>query len=155
MNNKSSIYILLADDDLDDCLFFKDALDELSISTSFKAVYDGEQLMSYLKEKKNELPSVLFLDLNMPRKNGFACLEEIKHSKSLKQIPVIIFSTSYDETIADRLYKNGAHYYICKPGDFSLFKNVIEQALRLILNKGTSQPPHEQFLLGGLKAILR
>ena len=154
MNKKTSIKILLADDDKDDCLFFQDALEGISLTTQFKAVYDGEQLMRHLTKETDELPTVLFLDLNMPRKNGFACLEEIKRSENLKQIPVIIFSTSYDENIADLLYKGGAHYYICKPADFSELKKIIGHALQLILQEKTLQPPKEKFLLSNLKSIL-
>ena len=154
MNSGSTIKILLADDDKDDCIFFKEVLDEMDQTTSFKAVNDGEQLMYYLNDEKNELPSVLFLDINMPRKNGAACLKEIKRNENLKQIPVIIFSTSYDENIAGVLYKNGAHYYIRKPGEFSELKNIIGQALTLISKGDKQQPSREKFLLSRLKPIL-
>lgn len=69
-------YILLADDDLDDCRFFREALEELPFSTSEKIVTNGEDLMQLLTDKDEKLPDVLFLDLNMPRKNGFQCLGE-------------------------------------------------------------------------------
>ena len=72
--------ILLADDDLDDCLFFKDALEDMPAYTKFTAVHDGEQLMQLLTHEKNGLPDILFLDLNMPRKNGFECLTEIRQN---------------------------------------------------------------------------
>lgn len=70
--------ILLADDDIDDCSFFKEALEKLSLNTIFNVVNDGEKLMFYLQKLTSELPDVLFLDLNMHRKNGFECLNEIK-----------------------------------------------------------------------------
>ncbi len=79
--------ILLADDDTDDCVFFKRALKELAIPISLTTVHDGEQLMDFLANKTNELPHVLFLDLNMPRKNGFECLSEIKSNEKLSQLP--------------------------------------------------------------------
>jgi response regulator RpfG family c-di-GMP phosphodiesterase len=152
-NNVYHLNILLADDDKDDCLLFQDALKELTIATTFVAVYDGEQLMRHLLEKKNKPPTVLFLDLNMPRKNGFACLEEIKSNENIKQIPVIILSTSYDEKIANRLYKNGALHYIFKPIDFSDLTKIIEKGLLLISKGATSQPSRENFLLNNLKTI--
>ena len=148
----SPLNILLADDDKDDCLIFKEALEELPLSAQLTTVHDGEQLMQLLAKKTHELFDVLFLDLNMPRKNGFACLEEIKADKNLKHIPVIIFSTSYDENIACLLYKKGAHYYICKPADFSQLKKIIHQAIALIGQKNSSQPPKENFLLGNFKS---
>lgn len=124
--------ILLADDDTDDCIFFKEALEDLPLSTNLTAVHDGEQLMQLLTKETNELPHVLFLDLNMPRKNGFECLSEIKLNKKLKQLPVIIFSTSFDQDVVNLLYKNGAQYFIRKPSEFSQLKKVIQQTLTLI-----------------------
>ena len=145
-----NISVLLADDDKEDCLFFKEALEELELSTQLTAIHDGQQLMHYLTAKTDEFPHVLFLDLNMPRKNGFACLEEIKRNEKLKALPVIIFSTSYDGHNADQLYKNGAQHYICKPADFSQLKKVVHQALTLTCDgehSRTMQPSKEKFLI--------
>ncbi|MEO7531116.1 MAG: response regulator, partial [Sediminibacterium sp.] len=103
-----AIQLLLADDDKDDCDLFKDALDELPVSAQLETVHDGEQLMQLLVSKKDQLPQLIFLDLNMPRKNGFECLSEIKHNESLKHLPVIVFSTSFDIDIVNLLYANGA-----------------------------------------------
>jgi len=152
--NFKQMNILLADDDIDDCLFFKEALDELLLSKHYKAVHDGEQLMQLLTDDTNELPHVLFLDLNMPRKNGFECLSEIKLSEKLKQLPVIVFSTSFEQEVVNQLYKNGAQYFIRKPSEFSQFKIIIQQSLELIAQDlpvgkkvNISQPPRENFVL--------
>ena len=139
--------ILLADDDTDDCIFFKEALEELPLSTHFTAVHDGEQLMQLLTKETNELPHVLFLDLNMPRKNGFECLSEIKLNKKLKQLPVIMFSTSFELEVVNLLYKNGAQYFIRKPSEFSQFKKIIQKTLTLIGQENISQPTRENFVL--------
>ena len=88
------INILLADDDTADCVLFKDALEELPVSGNLTIVNNGEQLKEELTKKRNKLPDVLFLDLNMPRKSGFASLGEIKRSTELQNLPVIIFSTA-------------------------------------------------------------
>jgi CheY-like chemotaxis protein len=149
-----NINILLADDDNDDCQFFKEALEELPLTTQLTTVHDGDQLMHLLTKETDRLPDVLFLDLNMPRKNGFTCLKEIKRDKKLTHLPVIIFSTSFDENVADLLYKNGAQYYICKPADFSHLKNVIHEAIKLSTQKSFSQPPKEKFLLSNSKKNL-
>src|SRR4051812_38109776 len=115
--NKHHYNLLLADDDEDDCAFFKEALDELSLPVSLVVVNDGVQLMDYLAaNSSNNLPDMLFLDLNMPRKNGHECLKEIKEIEKLHTLPVIIFSTSLDIEIVDLMYKKGATYYIRKPG---------------------------------------
>ena len=154
MHSTEPLTILLADDDKDDRLFFKMALNTLSISAQFAAVVDGEKLMDYLSENEQQLPDVLFLDLNMPRKNGFECLSEIKLSKSLKQLPVIIFSTSFEQEVVNLLYQNGAQYFMRKPAEFSQLKNIIKETITLISQnlalqqKGNIlQPTRENFVL--------
>lgn len=133
--------ILLADDDMDDCFFFEKALEELQLSTHLTIVRDGQQLMNYLSENSQNLPDVLFLDLNMPRKNGFECLCEIKEHESLKVIPVVMFSTSYprdqiyEANMINTLLKIGAHHFIRKPGDFAQLKQVIHQTLTMFAEK--------------------
>jgi CheY-like chemotaxis protein len=139
--------ILLADDDKDDCLFFKEVLEELPLLTYLTVVHNGEKLMQLLSKETVEFPDILFLDLNMPRKNGLECLEEIKLNEKLNQVHIIIFSTSFDQEIANLLYEKGAHYYMRKPSDFSKLKKVIHLALTRIIQSSNSQPAKENFLL--------
>jgi CheY-like chemotaxis protein len=139
--------ILLADDDTDDCLFFKEAIMELIPSSNFTAVHNGEQLMQLLSNETNKLPDVLFLDLNMPRKNGFECLAEIKQNKKLKALPVVVFSTSFEQEVVNRLYDNGAQYFIRKPSEFALYKNIILHTLTLIMQENIAQTAKENFVL--------
>src|ERR1035438_6847359 len=89
-------YIFLADDDADDCTFFEEALRDLQVQAQLTIVNDGVALMTTLDETVTEPPPphVIFLDLNMPRKNGFECLDEIRQNPRFKEIPVVIFSTS-------------------------------------------------------------
>ena len=86
MGPTHTINILLADDDKYDCLFFKDVLAGLPLSTSLIIVNHGEQLMDHLSKLSTNLPHALFLDLNMPRKNGFECLKEIRKQSFLKKL---------------------------------------------------------------------
>lgn len=139
--------LLLADDDLDDCLFFKEAIEELPIEATLDTVHDGVQLMNLLSAKPNNFPDALFLDLNMPRKSGIECLTEIKQIGELKSLPVIIFSTSLNIDVVNLLYEKGAHYYICKPGEFSALKKVIFEAVNLATQNNFSQPAREKFIL--------
>ena len=139
--NTKHINILLADDDLDDCNFFKHALEELSLSAQLTTVHDGEQLMHYLSDNPEQLPHVLFLDLNMPRKSGFECLTEITENSKLKDLYVVMFSTSYtldrnyEQSMIDVLYRMGAQDYIRKPGDFTKLKEHIHQSLTKLIEK--------------------
>jgi CheY-like chemotaxis protein len=125
--------IVLADDDIDDCQFFEDALKRLTSVATLVTVYDGEQLMSLLTSENYILPDVLFLDLNMPRKNGFECLAEIKQHKKLARLPVIVFSTSFDKERVTLLYESGAQYFMRKPAEFTQLKNLIKEALTHIV----------------------
>jgi CheY-like chemotaxis protein len=143
--------ILLADDDKDDRFFFKMALDALSTPTQLETVADGEKLMDFLVGNAHQLPDVLFLDLNMPRKNGFECLSEIKRSKILQQLPVIIFSTSFEQEVVNLLYVNGAQYFMRKPAEFSQLKKIIQQTVELFSSNHISMPivspTREEFVL--------
>ena len=150
------IHILLADDDKDDCLLFKEVLEELPIPTHFIAVHDGEELMQLLVNNKEQLPHILFLDINIPRKNGFECLMEIKLNKELKKRHVVIFTTSCEQGTVDLLYNKGAHYYIRKPAEFLQLKNAVLKVLALIEKNplidpaGTvQQPSRANFVLNG------
>ena len=145
--NLEKLTILLADDDKDDCLFFEEAIAELEQPANFTAVHDGEQLMQLLSNKTNKLPDVLFLDLNMPRKNGFECLEEIKKNKKLTALPVVVFSTSFEQEVVNRLYDTGAKYFIRKPSEFSLYKKIILHTLTLIRQNNISQITKDNFVL--------
>jgi CheY-like chemotaxis protein len=146
--NKQIYNLLLADDDEDDCTFFKEALDDLSIPVTLVTVNDGVELMGFLDDKAlDKLPDILFLDLNMPRKNGYECLTEIKEIKELKELPVIIFSTSLDVEIVNTMYDKGALYYIRKPGDFSKLKQVIGNALKVTSENNFKKPQRENFIL--------
>ncbi len=139
--------ILLADDDMDDCSFFEEALKEFLLPTGYTVVHNGEQLMTLLADESYALPHVVFLDLNMPRKNGFECLMEIKLNARLKELPVIIFSTSFELEVVNQLYKNEAQYFIRKPADFLQFTNIIDKALTVIAMGNLTQPIREKFVL--------
>lgn len=140
--------ILLADDDLDDCNFFKHALEELSLSAQLTTVHDGEQLMKYLSDdsSRNGGTDVIFLDINMPRKTGLECLSEIKRNPTLKDIPVVMFSTSNSWDTINMLFNSGSHVYIHKPSDFTQLKQVIHHALPIATEEVFSRSPLKYIL---------
>ncbi len=133
--------ILFADDDVDDRFFFDKALREIPIENLLKMVNDGEQLMDYLSGDLAQLPDVLFLDLSMPGKSGFECLAEIRENPKLKDMPVVMFSTSYtsdknyEQSMIKVLYKMGAQDFIRKPGEFAKLKQEIHDALVKVMGK--------------------
>jgi len=143
------INILLADDDQTDCLLFKDALDELPVSAILNVVNNGEQLIEELTTPGKKLPDVLFLDINMPRKNGFACLGHIKRSTELQNLPVIIFTSASDQRTVKMVFRDAASYFICKPADYTQLKKVIYEGITLITQKGKLLPNEEKFRITG------
>jgi CheY-like chemotaxis protein len=144
MNNK--LHILLADDDTDDRFFFGKAINLAATPSRLSTVENGERLMNFLRTNEAELPSALFLDLNMPKKNGAECLREIKLDERLREMPVIIYSTSLHEEIADILYEEGAHYYI-KKASIADMQVVIDHVLQLITARVLKRPNRSGFVL--------
>jgi CheY-like chemotaxis protein len=128
MTNET-INILLADDEEDDRLLFVDALNELKIKTIIQTVNDGVELMEHLNNTDNTLPQLIFLDLNMPRKNGLECLKEIKASDRLSDITIAIFSTSMSENDIEQTLINGANVYINKPNSFDGLKKALKKVV--------------------------
>ena len=123
------LQILLADDDENDRLLFTDAFKELTIKSIVETVNNGVELMKWLKEEGTPLPQLIFLDLNMPIKNGLQCLKEIRSDEKLKNISVAIYSTSSNQEEIEATFSNGANVYITKPSDFNTLKQVLEKAV--------------------------
>lgn len=138
--------ILIADDDSDDRFLFGIALKEVSIPHQLFSVNNGQQLMTYLNGNTQTLPDVLVLDLNMPLKNGSECLVEIKKMESMKQLPIIIYSTSLQDEVADVLYQNGAHYYLQRT-DISALVSPLNYVLNKLYCHEVERPPRDKFIL--------
>ncbi len=125
------IHILLADDDDADRLLFTDALAELQLKTIVHTVKNGIELMEWLNKDNIKLPQLLFLDLNMPLKNGLQCLKEIRSTEKLKNISVAIYSTSDNAKDMEETFLNGANIYITKPSDFGKLKQTLNKAVSI------------------------
>lgn len=117
--------IILAEDDEDDLFLFQQALDNLFPDSNFIHAKDGEELMSILPVNVSK-ETILFLDINMPRKNGLECLEELRTQGLYTDLPVIIISTHKDTEIMKRAYSIGANFYMAKAVDFSKFTREIK-----------------------------
>ena len=123
--NGKPIVILMADDDADDRMLTRDALEESRVLNELKFVEDGEELMEYLHRKgkfaepeSSPKPGLILLDLNMPKKDGREALKEIKSDPNLRRIPVVIMTTSKAEEDIYRSYDFGASSVITKPVTF-------------------------------------
>lgn len=145
--NNTPIYILLADDDESDRLLFVDAFEELALDTLVQIANNGVELMDFLTKAENDLPHLIFLDLNMPIKNGLECLKEIRSNTLLKDIPVAIYSTSASEDDMEQTFLAGANIYIKKPTDYSSLKKVLEKAITATFYYQLSPFDKSNFLL--------
>jgi CheY-like chemotaxis protein len=146
MPNKP-LNILLADDDEDDRFFFKEAIDKVKVKTNLTLVNDGVELMRYLYNPENIKPHVVFLDLNMPRKGGIECLEEIRANKDYKDLMIAIYSTSASDSDIEETFVKGANVYIRKPNDFKVLRKVLSDVLSINWQYHTSGLNIEHFVL--------
>jgi two-component system, response regulator len=120
-----SITILIADDDPEDRWMLEDAFVESRLANDLRFVEDGEQLMDYLYRRGRYIdpansprPGIILLDLNMPRKDGREALKEIKSDPRLRQIPIVVLTTSRAEEDVFRSYDLGVNSFITKPVTF-------------------------------------
>ena len=132
MASTKSMVILMADDDADDRLLAKDALNECKITNALHFVENGEELLDYLRQEgkyaslaNTPRPGLILLDLNMPRKDGREALQEIKADPKLRSIPVVVLTTSKAETDISRIYELGANSFITKPVSFDALIKVM------------------------------
>jgi DNA-binding response OmpR family regulator len=122
------ISIFLADDDDDDRDFFNDAIKELGSGFKLTMVNSGDKVMDYFNDK-NPLPQFVFLDINMPVKNGIECLKYIKEKHPGNHFHVIMLSTSLADKDIRHSYDYGASVYIQKPGNFSHLVTYLDYCL--------------------------
>lgn len=130
-----SVYLI--DDDIDDVELFRDALEEVAPSVSFQFANDAKEAVLKLTEKKSALPDLIFLDLSMPVFSGLQCLESFKKDQLLKDVPVIMYSTSSQEREIRMARELGALAFVTKPNDYRLLKRI----LTLVLDTPVGQLP--------------
>jgi CheY-like chemotaxis protein len=133
MPHRKLVTILMADDDMDDREFARTAMQESRLMNELRFVEDGEELLDYLYRrgaysdpKSSPRPGLILLDLNMPRKDGREALREIKSDPALRQIPVVVLTTSKAEEDILRSYDLGANCFISKPVTFDGLVEVVK-----------------------------
>ena len=129
--NAQPMQILLVEDNEDDIVLEREALAEARLVNIMYVVRDGEEAMAYLQRQGEyhdaKIPGLILLDINMPKKNGFEVLKEIKADAHLRHIPVVMLTTSESEHDIVKSYAKGACSFITKPMDFDKFGEVIKQ----------------------------
>ena len=123
---KLNTFFLLADDDRDDAELFSEALSTVNPSIKFHHVEDGQEVFQFLSDSKIEKPDVIFLDLNMPAMSGWQCLAKLKNDTALKNIPVIMYSTSSNPREKEIAIELGATGFVTKPTDFKVLTKILE-----------------------------
>jgi CheY-like chemotaxis protein len=142
----SSVYILVAEDDIDDRFLLETAFAEKGYNEKLTFVENGIELIDFLNNQLSEngqqtgnLPRFILLDLNMPKKDGREALKEIKQDQRFKKIPVIVFTTNKNENEIRRCYELGANTYVVKPVGFESLLERIEEIRTYWVN--TAQTP--------------
>lgn len=120
-------HFLLADDDEDDRELFREAFSEIDPSIICNCVNDGRGVLEKLERKELSGTSIIFLDINMPRVDGWECLAKIKNEPAFSHIPVIMYSTSSSIKDKDKALNMGAAAFITKPGSFKQLKQVLTE----------------------------
>ncbi len=122
--------ILVIEDNPVDVRLIKEALKESSLQATLSFVHDGLAATRFLHEAKHapgeNLPQLIVLDLNLPKKSGFELLKEIKWDEILKRIPLIVLSSSYNPADIARAYDLHANCYLTKPVNFESFRNIVK-----------------------------
>lgn len=147
MPKKEIIRVLLADDDQDDRTDFKEAFTTLKMQTVVETVKNGDELMKYLEDTNNTIPHLLFLDLNMPKKSGLECLREIKQIDNLKNLTIVIYSTSSSEKDVEETFLSGANIYLKKPAHLTVLKKALSHILTINWLYHTSDLSRDNFIL--------
>ena len=113
--------ILLVEDDTVDAKTIKRAFEDLKVRNKIIHVTNGEEALEYLQNSHNKKPRVILLDLNMPKMNGIEFLQAVKPDATLKQIPVVVLTTSSEEEDIVKSFNLGVAGYITKPGTYAGF----------------------------------
>ncbi len=127
---KEKFSIFYTDDDPDDQELFRDVINEMDSNLDLYIQNDGAELITLLDNPPPH-PQLIFLDLNMPVKNGIEVLKEIRETERLRDFPVVIFSTSDDENAIQTTRELGANFYITKPTSYNLLKKAIAYTIAI------------------------
>ncbi len=123
--------IILTDDDEDDRDFFRTAVETTDPDVSLLTFNDGVFLIEYLDNNPDAKPQLIFLDINMPRMNGFECLAVLRKRFNSHELPVVMYTTSENDNDLEEATRLGANLYVRKPTDFRRLKTVIHDVLKI------------------------
>lgn len=138
------MHILMADDDRDDFIILKEAAARTDESLRISYAANWLELWRFIIKT---LPDLLFLDLNMPVKNGLECLQLLREDSKYDKIPIIIYSTSVNKNDIDKAYEHGANYFVVKPNAIEDLTQVVKKLCSMGKDVLSVTPPREEFVI--------
>lgn len=136
--------ILLAEDDRDDVDIFDMALQEMDFPYVMRNAENGEVLFVMLKDR---IPYILFLDIEMPCKDGMACIAEIRKNREYDNLPVIMYTSHLSEKIVEETFRSGANFYLTKTNTFKNLVSNLQKIFAIDWKSYMHYPPQNQFIL--------
>lgn len=127
--------IIIVENDEDERLFMKEGFETAGGFDIVAQVNNGDHLLEWLEENKNHLPDLILSDLNMPGKNGYDIIKEIRNHPQWSHLPVVITSTSSTKTIMDKCLAQGASDYVVKPETFVQYVPFVKNLYKRIEEK--------------------
>ena len=141
------ILVFLVDDDDYDCEVFEDALNVFYVNHTLKIFNDGPSVLSHLLTLENNLPDLIFLDLNLPKMSGIDCLKEIRKEKHLQQLSIAIYTTSATATDMEATFTAGANIFITKPSQFPELIKILKHVFDINWQYQFSGLDRDNFLI--------
>lgn len=137
--------VLLAEDDLEDALIFNLALNKLPFAVELRHAEDGEKLFILLREL---IPDIIFLDVNMPCKDGIACIVEIRKNQEYNEVPVIMYTSHRNMQYINDSYANGANFYLVKANTIQELAERLKKIFSVDWRRFIYYPPKSEFVIG-------
>lgn len=140
----TTMHILMADDDKDEFYILQEAAEKTCEPLQISYVANWLELLRFVLKT---LPDILFLDLNMPVKDGIECLQLLREDRNYDKVSIIIYSTSANKNDIDKAYTNGANYFILKPNALEDITNIVKKLCSIGKETLLSIPPREEFVI--------
>lgn len=138
------MHILMADDDKEDFFILKEAAEKASETLTVSYAGNWLELWRFILKT---LPDMVFLDINMPVKDGIECLQLLRNERKYDNVPIMIYSTSVSKGDIDKAYQNGANYFIVKPNAIDDITNIIKKLVSMGKEALLSVPAREEFVI--------
>lgn len=144
----SETHVLIAEDDDDDFLIFSLAIAEIEIAVAITRAKDGEKLLQVLSDN---IPDILFLDIQMPCKGGRECLREIRANHRYDDLPIIIYSSFTDLNTIEYCFREGSNLYTIKPSSIGELTGILRSILMVDWKKAMYYPRKSEFVINPVK----